>query len=127
MPDAISAASSALDAMSVTMAVTANNVANLDTDNFQSQRVNLSTAEDAQGVQVASISQDTTPGSPIPGSSSGDTVSISDAGKAMAETSNVDLTRESVTMIEASRGFEANIAVIRTQDSLTGTLLDMRA
>ena len=127
MPDAISAASSALDAMSVTMAVTANNVANLDTDNFQSQRVNLSTAEDAQGVQVASISQDTTPGSPIPGSASGDTVSISDAGKAMAETSNVDLTRESVTMIEASRGFEANIAVIRTQDALTGTLLDMRA
>ena len=129
MTDAISSARTALDAMSETMAASAGNVANLDTDGYQAQRVNLATAEDGQGVQVESITSDPTPGSlnPYSGSTTGDSVDISDAGRAMAETSNVDLVRESVTMIEASRGFEANVAVIRTQDAMTGTLLDMRA
>ena len=130
MTDAITAAKSALDAMTVDMAVSAGNIANLDTDGYQAQRVNLSTAEDNQGVQVASVTRDTSPGSlrpePLRMTSTGDSVDISDAARNMVETSNVDLVRESVSMVEASRGFEANVAVIRTQDQMAGALLDMR-
>lgn len=128
--DVISVAKSALDAMSVNMAASAGNVANIDTDGYQAQRVNLSTAEDGQGVQVASVTRDTSPGAwrpeTPPAESTGDSVDISDAARGMAETSNVDLVRETVSMIDASRGFEANVAVIRTQDEMAGSLLDMR-
>ena len=127
MADAIAAASSALDAMSVTMAASANNIANLDTDGYQAQRVNLETVDDGEGVQVGSVTRDPTPGAVRPEVDySSDIVDISDAGRYMAESSNVDPARETVSMIEASRGFEANVAVIRTQDAMTGALLDMR-
>jgi len=128
MTDALSAASSALDAMSVQVAAAAGNIANLDTDGYQAQRVNLATADDGQGVQVASVTRDTSPGSVRPDTSTTtrDSADISEAGRTMAETSNVDPVRETLTMMEASRGFEANVAVIRTQDAMAGALLDMR-
>jgi flagellar basal-body rod protein FlgC len=128
MIDALSAPSSALDAMSVQVAAAAGNIANLDTDGYQAQRVNLATADDGQGVQVASVTRDTSPGSVRPDTSAPtrDSADISEAGRTMAETSNVDPVRETLSMMEASRGFEANVAVIRTQDAMAGALLDMR-
>ena len=44
----------------------------------------------------------------------------------LSEMSNVDLARQTVNMVEASRAFEANVAVIRTADDMAGTLLDLR-
>lgn len=136
MTDAMSIARTGLDAMSTQLAATAGNIANLDTDGYQSRRVDLSTAGDTQGVQVAGVSVDTTPGSPLPESyasaetadpaAAGDTVTLSDQGRDLARSSNVDLGREMVGLMQASRGFEANAAVIMTQEEMAGAILDLR-
>jgi flagellar basal-body rod protein FlgC len=127
MVDAISSAQSALSAMSTSMAVTANNVANMNTDGFKSQDTRLSTGRDGHGVQVADVVTDTSSGG-----LRSDTVTISNADGATesqldtVETSNVDMARQAVNMIEDSRTYEANLTVIRTADEMAGTLLDMR-
>ena len=132
MSGVVATAQSALNAMTVSMAAAANNVANLDTDGYKAERVGLQTGEDGQGVTVSGVTYDGTTGGmrlvgePTPFRDTGDTVNISEQGLRLAETSNVDPARETVSMIEASRGFEANLAVIRTQDSMAGALLDMQ-
>ena len=115
MTDAISSAQSALGALSSSMAVTANNVANMNTDRFKAQDVRLATGPQGQGVQVGNVVEDASSG----GSRQ------TDAGP--VELSNVDLAQQAVDMIQTERAFEANAAVIRTEDALAGTLLDLRA
>ncbi|WP_300158902.1 flagellar basal body rod C-terminal domain-containing protein [Solidesulfovibrio sp.] len=127
MTDAISSAQSALGALSTSMAVTANNVANADTDGYKSREANLVTGPDGQEVAVASVSGDDSPGGLNPARVS----AYNDAGvyeprNGLVEMSNVDLVRQSVNMVEVSRAFEANVAVIRAADDMAGTLLDMR-
>ena len=127
MTDAISSATSALGALSTSMAVTANNVANADTDGYQSRDARLATGPDGHGVQVADIARDTSPGSLLPEAMTSQ--NPSDAvpnDPLLAETSNVDLVRQVVSMMETSRAFEANTTVIRTEDQMAGSLLDMR-
>jgi len=114
MTDAISAAQSAFGALSASMAVTANNVANMNTDRFKSQDVRLATGPQGQGVQVGNVVEDASSGGYRP------------TNEGMVETSNVDLVRQSVDMMQTGRAFEANAAVIRTEDDMAGTLLDMR-
>jgi flagellar basal-body rod protein FlgC len=127
MTDAISASQSALGAMSTSMAVTANNVANLDTNGFKSQDARLATGPGGQGVQVSDIAEDTSSGALL-----SETTNVqndegaSETRQGLVETSNVDLTRQVVNMMEDSRAFEANVGVIRTEDAMAGTLLDMR-
>jgi flagellar basal-body rod protein FlgC len=127
MTDAISAAQSALGAMSTSMAVTANNVANLDTNDFKSSEAQLATGPDGHGVQVSNIAEDTSSGGLIPESISAQNGASTDAShRDLGEASNVDLVRQMVNMIEDSRAFEANTKVIHTEDDMAGTLLDMR-
>lgn len=133
MSGVVATAQSALNAMTVSMAAAANNLANLDTDGYKAERVGLQTGESGQGVTVAGVTYDASTGGlrlentpPAPSQDAGDTVDISDQGLRLAETSNVDPVRETVSMIEASRGFEANLTVIRTQDAMAGALLDMQ-
>jgi flagellar basal body rod protein FlgG len=128
MIDAIDIAQTGLAAMTATATAAAGNIANLDTDGYQSRRVDLSTAGDGAGVQVAGVTVDTSPGALRPdiATTAADTANISDQGRAMVETSNVDLVREMVTLNTASRGFEANAAVILAQEDMAGTILDMR-
>ena len=42
------------------------------------------------------------------------------------ESSNVDIVEESVNLITASAGYKANIKVIKAQDELLGTILDIK-
>lgn len=42
------------------------------------------------------------------------------------ESSNVDIVEESVNLITASAGFKANIKIIKTQDELLGTIIDIK-
>jgi flagellar basal-body rod protein FlgC len=127
MTDAISVAQSALSALSTSMAATANNVANADTPGYKSQEVRLADGPDGQGVQVADVARDDAAGGLTPSMVS----ALNEAGvyeptASVVEMSNVDLVRQSVNMVEASRAFEANVAVIRTADDMAGTLLDLR-
>ncbi|MHC1787970.1 flagellar basal body rod protein FlgC [Solidesulfovibrio sp.] len=127
MTDAISSAQSALSAMSASMAATANNVANVNTDGYKSRDVRLQTGPGGQGVRVADVVEDASAGGYRPAAvSARNEAGVYEPSVGMVETSNVDLARQSVDMIETSRAFEANVAVVRTQDDMLGTLLDMR-
>jgi flagellar hook protein FlgE len=94
MSDAISIAGSALAAQTVSLAVTADNVANATTPGF--------TAKQAQFVPMN------------PGVSVG---AIIDTGQ------DVDLADQMVNLILAKTAYEAAVNVVRTADQMTGTLL----
>lgn len=127
MTDAIASAQSALGAMSTSLAVTANNVANSDTEGYKSRDARLATGPDGQGVRVAGITGDNASGGLAPEAVRAENeAGVYEPRVGPVEMSNVDLARQSVNMIEASRAFEANVAVIRTADDMAGTLLDMR-
>lgn len=99
----------AMDALGSVHHVAANNVANVNTDGFQAARANLESGPDGEGVRVASLTQDTTPGASVEG----------------REASNVDMGREITGMMNAENAFSANAAVIRADQQTTGYLLDM--
>ncbi|MFP5258037.1 MAG: flagellar basal body rod protein FlgC [Acidobacteriota bacterium] len=127
MTDAISSALSGLSAMSTSMAVTANNVANFNTDGYKSRDARLETGPGGQGVRVAELAVDDAPGGYRPAAvSARNEAGVYEPSVALVETSNVDLARESVDMLETSRAFEANAAVVRTQDDMLGRLIDLR-
>ncbi len=105
----INANISAMDALGSAYQVTANNVANVNTDGFQASRANLESGPEGDGVRVSSITTDTTPGAMFEG----------------RETSNVDTASEMVGMITTENAYAANAAVIHAGDQTTGYLLDM--
>ena len=116
----------ALSALSVGTAVTANNIANSDTEGFKYSRVSLETGPDGQGVSVAEIRKSTDPGPLIPS-----LTRVEDPATGYVETryqyvegSNTDLAREMVNLNVYQRAFEANLASIRTWDEMTGAVID---
>lgn len=109
MISAIFTAVSGLLAQRTRLDVSANNVANVNTDNFKKSRVVLESNEPA-GVQ-ASVEQVNTPGTPIP-------------NRPGNETSNVDLVEEVVTQITALHGFRANLTTVQTADKMLKRLID---
>ncbi|MDL2210030.1 flagellar basal body protein [Desulfovibrio sp. OttesenSCG-928-O18] len=119
-------ASSAMNALGVDMLVRANNIANMNTPEFEAQRVTLTSGPQNQGVLVGSIYHDTTPGALVPGM-----VMTNEGGREVlrpgyVEGSNTDIAREFVHMISTQRAYEANAAVVRTYDDVSGVLLDMK-
>ncbi|WP_147821915.1 flagellar basal body rod C-terminal domain-containing protein [Salidesulfovibrio onnuriiensis] len=100
---------SALSAHASVHQVAANNIANVNTDGFQASRANLESGPSDQGVRVASLTRDTSPGAVFEG----------------RETSNVDLGREMVSMMTTENAYAANASVVRANDEMTGYLLNM--
>jgi len=103
----------ALQAISVSQQVTANNVANMNTDGFRSSRVEYETGPDGQGVRVSGIYENTSPGT-------GPTFE-----ETWTEGSNTDLATEMVQMIENEQAFAANAVAIHTDMDMSGVLIDM--
>lgn len=101
----------ALEALGTVQAVSANNIANVNTDGFRASSVALESGPGDRGVEVAAIRESTVPGAVIEG----------------VETSNVDVGREMVDMIRTGHAFSANTAVIRASEEMTGHLLNMVA
>lgn len=102
---------SALDSLGTAQQVSANNVANVNTDGFKASSVALESGPEGQGVRVSDISES----------------SASDAMVDGVETSNTDLGTEMVDMMTTSRAFSANVAAIRVSEQMTGHLLNMIA
>lgn len=102
---------SALSALSTQQEVTANNVANVNSDGFKASSVAFESGPEGQGVRVGAIQESTTSGPQI------DEV----------EGSNTDIGREMVDMITTSRAFSANAAAVRVSEQMTGHLLNMIA
>lgn len=105
----------ALNAFAKKMAVTADNIANVNTDGFKKSRAMLS-----QGPQKdvrVNITQADTPGPPNP-----DAAHYPDLEP---ELSNVDLTEELPQLMTAQRSYEAVLKAIRSQDEMIGAVLDI--
>lgn len=98
MDSVSSIAGSALTAYGIKQAVTANNVANIETPEFKSSTVTLQ--EKTTGGVKASVSK---------------------------TNDSVDISREAVNMISNSNGFKANIKTLQTQDEMTKELLNIKA
>jgi flagellar basal-body rod protein FlgC len=114
---------SAMSSFSVDVMAQAHNIANVNTPEFKSQRVDLMSGPQDLGVMVGAVMRDTTPGPLMP-----DYIRQNDTlSPAWIEGSNTDLVREFVHMMTAQRAYEANAVVIRTADDLSGTLVDMMA
>ena len=112
MSDAFTAALSALGALNRKLDVTANNIANVNTNGFKKNSADF---EDVypSGVKV-SISQVNTPGDSLPPDEKGNE----------QEASNVNLAEELINLITTQHAFAANIKTITTEDGMRKTLLD---
>lgn len=93
----------------------AHNTANANTEGFKKHRVILQEIY-PEGVK-ASVEQIQTP-TPVL------TAGLAN-GKSQIEGSNVDLGEEAVNLIQGKRLFEANLNVIKTQNQMIGSLLDI--
>ena len=101
---------SALKAFEKKADVTANNIANIDTDEFKASRALFQTGE-VPGVSVT-ITEENTPGTTQPDG---------------AESSNVNLPVELVNLITTQHAQSANIKVIETDEQMKRSLIDVFA
>jgi len=107
---------SALVALEKKMGVTANNVANVESEGFKKSRAVLKEGRNNTGVQVH-IDKINTPGS---------VVQVPDGNKMVEkELSNVDLAEEFALSIPTQRGYEANLKVIKSIDDMLGSVIDI--
>ncbi|MDR2055201.1 MAG: flagellar basal-body rod protein [Desulfovibrio sp.] len=134
--ESMSIGAQALNSYSVGMAVTAHNVANVNTSGFEPQTAVFATGPNGVGVQLETIFQGNGLARPRPLdmpdslASPADLYGRSVVNAAVApggDASGTDLGREMARMIIAQYSFEANAATIRAADEMTGTLLNITA
>ena len=106
---------SALRAFVTKLGVTADNIANVNTDGFKKSRATFQ-ADPNGGVRVE-ITRDDSPGFRYEGIENGE--------KVEKETSNVDLTEEIPNLMVTKRAYQANLKTLETQDEMLGSLLDI--
>ena len=106
---------SALKAYGIKMGVTANNVANVESEAFKKSRAVL--REGRQGGVEVDIERIDTPGPIITEIEKGEVVK--------KELSNVDLAEEIPQSIVAQRSYEANLKTIQTQDEILESVIDI--
>ena len=96
----------------------ANNIANLNSDGYKSQRVDIK--EGPNGAPTTSSSTDESSGpSRMELNQEGDLVEI--------EMSNVDLATEYVKTMESTQAIKANLKTIQTADEMLGELINTLA
>lgn len=100
MGDIKSVAVSALDAGGIRLAVTANNIANMNTEGFRPSTV-VQEENKTGGVRVSAIKEQ--------------------------GSDEVDLSREAVELIITETSFRANIKVLQADEEMIKTLLDIKA
>ncbi len=115
MVTSINSSVSALNAFSTQMGVSANNVANVLTDDFKKSRA-INT-EGENGEVETTITQIDTPGPLVEDP-------LSETGE-LKELSNTDIAEEFTNQIMIEQGFNANVKVIQTYEETTGTIIDL--
>jgi flagellar basal-body rod protein FlgC len=115
MISAASSALSALNAIETKMSVLSNNVANSQTNGFKKSRADLKESKNG-GIEVEITKVNT----------SGPIATVEEnGGMVEKEMSNVDLAEELPQTIVAKTGYEANLKMLKTQDEMLGSLLDI--
>ena len=105
----------ALKAFGTKMGVTAENIANVNSEEYKKSRAVLKAGPNGD-VQV-DIERIDTPGPSI--------VSVEGGQTTKKELSNVDLSEEISEMIIAKHGYGANLKAVKAQDELLGEALDI--
>ncbi|BBD07929.1 flagellar basal body rod protein FlgC [Desulfovibrio ferrophilus] len=126
MVSTMDTALSALNAFSVDMAVTANNIANANTEEFNPSRVILEERPDMGGVAVQDIQEMDVQAALVETirPELNEATGLMEQSSVMVEASGTDIATETVNMIMNQRAFEANAAVVRTQDEMIGQFMD---
>ena len=110
------AAISGLQAASLKLRVSANNVANANTDGYQRQQVTTQAGTYGVEVKVEKVS------------TVEPTNSVQASGDLRSDaTSNFDVAEESLEMKAAQNLFEANLKTLNTNDNMLGRILDIEA
>lgn len=117
MDTTFNAAISSINAHGRKLGVTANNVANVNTNGFKRDRAVLQEGS-ANDVRVH-VRKDMSSAPPDP--------LAPDAPGVEKELSNVDLADEMTDLIPTSIGYKVNLKVIRARDEMIGSLLDTLA
>ena len=107
----------ALQAYSTKLNTNANNIANVNTDNFKRQDAVIE--QNQQSQPTAKVRTDNTPG-PVK-----TTISAKGQQK-VQELSNTDLTKEFTSTITAQRGYEANLKALETNDQMAGSIINIK-
>ena len=115
MLSSLSSALSGLTTFGKQINVSAHNTANILTEGFKKSRV-VAEELQPQGVK-ASIQTVDSPGPLIE--------VRSQDGPRMVELSNVDPVQEIVSQMVATRAYQANLNMIKTEDRLLGSILDI--
>jgi flagellar basal-body rod protein FlgC len=97
------------------LAVTANNIANVNTNGFKKSRAVFNEGPHG-GVQI-NIKQMPAPGHPILAEENGQMIE--------GETSNVDLSEEIPQLILIRSGYQANVKAVQTEDKVLGSIIDI--
>lgn len=105
---------SGLQVASGKMQATAGNIANANTDGYQSQRVDAVQTETSAAARAASVN----------GPNRAETAAPVKPVASEAAPSDVDLTNEMVNMVENQNFYQANLRALRAADEMVGTLLD---
>ncbi|SLM29927.1 FlgG1 [Desulfamplus magnetovallimortis] len=114
MVSSINNSAQAIQAFGTGMAVTANNVANVESDDFKSSRAVMN--EGDNGSVRVTLSQDASQGPLVTGSDG-----------MTKELSNTDLAKEFTGMINFQSGYDANIKAVQAADDMKGTVINMIA
>jgi len=134
MMNSLSISASAFKAYGVRQQVTANNVANMNTDGFKASRVSFEERPEGQGVRVQEVRKDTPSGSltgqdeaaSSPGAAGrnkgSDDWNRAEAGQAQG--SDTDLVKDMTSLIENENGYAANATAVRTQTRMVGEFLN---
>jgi flagellar hook protein FlgE len=100
------------------MDVAANNVANINTDNFKRRIANIT--QDKNDHPQAHITIDKTPGLEKPRKTG-------EPEGPPRETSNVNYAEEAVSMIESQIGVKSNVKTLQTEGEMVASLIDIIA
>lgn len=114
MINGIEAGISSLKAFEKRQAVSANNLANSETNNFKATSAHIE--EGLNGSLKLTTQIDDSPG----------TLLTEEDGSAY-QTSNVDIARELTDMIPTQHAYSANLTALKVYDDMNGTLLDLKA
>ncbi len=106
---------SALQGYKNSMGITANNIANVNTEGFKKSRAIMK--EGANGNVEVEANKVDTPGHRYQ--------ELEGDQMVAKETSNVNLEEELPDLMVTQRTFEANLKVLQTQDKMLGTMLDI--
>lgn len=121
-----SASVSALRAASLSQQITANDLANMNTNEYRSKRLDLESGPEGKGVRPAAIRENTTPGPAVEEFRTYE----NEQGRVRqrevrVEGSNTDVAEEMVQMIEDETYQKSNAEVIAAHHRATGNVLDI--